>query len=170
MKLPRNAALVLASAALVCSAQAVADHNSKNGEGWANMPNDIHNTRLDTRASDDNEAFRDFVRYGAGAESVNRFDDGEKGGNEQMKQAGPPAQAAADQDRQRDHDKDQQKDRVQDRLREHQDQATAAGDGDMTRARQNVETRQSNRVRQSVGGGRGRGQSGTRQGGGRGGR
>ena len=53
MKFPRNPALVLASAALLFSAQSVADHNSKNGEGWANMPNDIHNTRIDTRAADD---------------------------------------------------------------------------------------------------------------------
>jgi hypothetical protein len=53
---------------------AFADHNSKNGEGTANMPNDIHNTRIDTMEADDNEAFRQFVRYGEGSESVNRFD------------------------------------------------------------------------------------------------
>jgi hypothetical protein len=35
------------------------------------MPNDIHNTRIDTRG--DNTAFRDFVRYGNGASSPNRF-------------------------------------------------------------------------------------------------
>ena len=170
MTFPRTPALVLASAALVFSAQAIADHPSKWGEGWANMPNDIHNTRVETRESGDNEAFRDFVQYGDGADSVNRFDDGEEGGNQQMKQAGPPVQAAADQDRQRDrdHDQDQQKDQVQDRLQEHQDSATAAGD--MTRSRQGLETRQSTRVRQSVGtGGMGRSQSGARQGGGRGG-
>jgi hypothetical protein len=51
----------------------LADHNSKNGEGWANMPNDIHNTRIETKEADDNEAFRDFVKYGEGSESVNRF-------------------------------------------------------------------------------------------------
>ncbi len=50
---------------------ASADHNSKWGEGWANMPNDIHNTRIDTRG--DNTAFRDFVRNGNGADSVNRY-------------------------------------------------------------------------------------------------
>ena len=170
MKFPRNPALVLASAALVFSAQAIADHNSKWGEGWANMPNDIHNTRLDTRATDDNEAFRDFVQYGDGAESVNRFDDGEEGGSRPMKQAGPPAVAVSDQDRQRDrdHDQDQQKDQVQDRLREHQDSATATGDGDMTRSRQSLEARQASRVRQSLGTGAGA-QSGMRRGGGRGG-
>ena len=71
MKFPRNPALVLASAALVFSAQAIADHNSKWGEGWANMPNDIHNTRIDTLG--DSESFRDFVKFGNGADSVNRF-------------------------------------------------------------------------------------------------
>jgi wobble nucleotide-excising tRNase len=35
------------------------------------MPNDIHNTRVETLESNDNEAFRDFVKYGEGAESVN---------------------------------------------------------------------------------------------------
>jgi hypothetical protein len=57
---------------------ALADHNSKNGEGWANMPNDVHNTRVETRENDDNEAFRDFVRYGEGSKSVNRFETDEK--------------------------------------------------------------------------------------------
>lgn len=60
--------LVIVAASLTA---AQADHMSPWGPGWANMPNDIHNTRLDTR--DDNEAFFDFVRYGAGADSVNRF-------------------------------------------------------------------------------------------------
>ena len=53
------------------SGAAFADHNSKWGEGWANMPNDIHNTRIDTRG--DNTAFRDFVRQGEGATSDNRY-------------------------------------------------------------------------------------------------
>ncbi|MGB5663649.1 hypothetical protein [Eudoraea sp.] len=53
------------------SMAAFGDHNSKWGEGWANMPNDIHNTRVETRG--DNTAFRDFVRQGNGADSVNRF-------------------------------------------------------------------------------------------------
>jgi hypothetical protein len=57
------------------AAPAFADHNSVNGEGTANMPNDIHNTRIETKEADDNEAFRDFVRYGDGSESVNRFAD-----------------------------------------------------------------------------------------------
>lgn len=54
------------------TSSAFADHNSKWGEGWANMPNDIHNTRLDTRDGD-NTVFTDFVKYGNGADSVNRF-------------------------------------------------------------------------------------------------
>jgi len=64
-----------AIAAIAFSASpAFADHNSKEGEGWANMPNDIHNTRVETLETKDNEAFRDFVKYGEGSDSVNRFD------------------------------------------------------------------------------------------------
>ena len=66
-------AVGVASAIAFTATPALADHNSKNGEGWANMPNDIHNTRIETREADDNEAFRDFVKYGEGSESVNRF-------------------------------------------------------------------------------------------------
>lgn len=55
------------------SMPAMADHNSPMGEGWANMPNDIHNTRIDTRETDDTDAFTDFVYQGAGADTVNRF-------------------------------------------------------------------------------------------------
>lgn len=67
----RLASITLLSALFV-SPVAMADHNSVWGEGWANMPNDIHNTRIDT-ISDDSDAFTDFVRYGNGADSVNRF-------------------------------------------------------------------------------------------------
>jgi hypothetical protein len=35
------------------------------------MPNDIHNTRFDLR--DDNDEFRDFIQYGEGADTTNRF-------------------------------------------------------------------------------------------------
>lgn len=70
---PRILAISVASALAFGAVPAVADHNSKNGEGWANMPNDIHNTRIETREADDNEAFRDFVKYGEGSESDNRF-------------------------------------------------------------------------------------------------
>ena len=65
-------ALSLLLAAFVSTAQA--DHNSKWGEGWANMPNDVHNMRIDT-LDGDNDDFIDFVSNGAGADSVNRFAD-----------------------------------------------------------------------------------------------
>jgi len=65
--------LAVGSALLLVAAPGMADHPSKNGEGWANMPNDIHNTRVETRESGDNESFREFVQYGEGADSVNRF-------------------------------------------------------------------------------------------------
>jgi hypothetical protein len=61
--------LIIASAACLTAAQA--DHMSPCGAGWANMPNDIHNTRFDTRG--DNDEFLDFIRYGEGADSVNSF-------------------------------------------------------------------------------------------------
>ena len=59
-------------ASLFASSAAMADHNSIWGEGTANMPNDIHNTRIDTM-DDDGDAFAEFVQYGDGADSVNRF-------------------------------------------------------------------------------------------------
>ena len=71
----RYLALGVTSAFAFAAAPALADHNSPNVEGWANMPNDIHNTRIDTKESGDNEAFREFVQYGEGADSVNRFAD-----------------------------------------------------------------------------------------------
>lgn len=49
-----------------------ADHNSPWGEGWASMPNDIHNTRIDTM-DEDTQEFIDFVRMGSGADSDSRF-------------------------------------------------------------------------------------------------
>jgi len=69
----RVVTLAVASGLLVVAAPVIADHNSKNGEGWANMPNDIHNMRIETREANDNEAFRDFVKYGEGSASENRF-------------------------------------------------------------------------------------------------
>jgi len=57
----------------LAAAPAFADHNSPHGAGWANMPNDIHNTRIDTRVADDYQSFIDFVKYGMGADTVNRF-------------------------------------------------------------------------------------------------
>lgn len=72
---------LLTAISLAGSGTALADHNSVWGEGWANMSNDIHNTRIDTR-DDDNDAFMDFVRMGSGADTVNRFltDDTDTGG------------------------------------------------------------------------------------------
>ncbi len=74
---------------LIAAATAQADHPSPWGEGWASMPNDIHNTRVDTM-DDDNDAFIDFVRMGAGADSVNRFstDDVERGGSDSAQRGG----------------------------------------------------------------------------------
>jgi len=63
--------MTVLGAAMSLSGTALADHNSKWGEGTANMPNDIHNTRVETQG--DNEAFREFVQKGNGADSVNRF-------------------------------------------------------------------------------------------------
>jgi hypothetical protein len=65
--------LVFGSLAAILSVPAQADHNSPNGAGWANMPNDIHNTRIEDGLS--GTEFRDFVRRGAGADSVNRYPD-----------------------------------------------------------------------------------------------
>lgn len=64
-------ALAFGSIAALLSASAMADHNSPNGSGWANMPNDIHNTRIEDGLS--GTEFRDFVRQGAGADTVNRY-------------------------------------------------------------------------------------------------
>ena len=50
---------------------ATADHNSIWGAGTANMPNDIHNTRIEDNL-DENE-WADFVRYGDGSETDNRY-------------------------------------------------------------------------------------------------
>ena len=63
--------LILGSLAALLSASALADHNSLNGAGWANMPNDVHNTRIEDDLS--GTEFRDFVRQGAGADTVNRY-------------------------------------------------------------------------------------------------
>ena len=64
---------------MLLASTAHADHNSPNGAGWARMPNDIHNTRIETLGGD-NSTFRNFVRYGNGADSVNRYaEDGVNG-------------------------------------------------------------------------------------------
>jgi hypothetical protein len=86
--------LIVCSAALAVGSAAWGDHNSRWGAGWANMPNDIHNTRVDTRVSGDNELFQDFVRYGAGSTVPNRYLDGDDPvGNGQL--TGQPAPRAS---------------------------------------------------------------------------
>ncbi len=80
--------LAAAAGLLAISAAATADHNSQKGEGTANMPNDIHNTRVETLENDDNEAFQDFVRYGDGSDSVNRFDSDDTQPNRAARQEG----------------------------------------------------------------------------------
>ncbi len=79
---------VLAATVLAVAAPSFADHNSKNGEGTANMPNDIHNTRVDTLETNDNEAFRDFVKYGEGSTTVNRFESDETQPNQANERQG----------------------------------------------------------------------------------
>ena len=56
---------------LAGAGNALADHNSPHGAGWANMTNDIHNTVIEDGLR--GTAFRDFVSQGAGASSVNRY-------------------------------------------------------------------------------------------------
>jgi hypothetical protein len=64
-------ALAFGSLAALVSVSALADHNSPWGAGWANMPNDIHNARIEDGLS--STEFSDFVRQGAGATTVNRY-------------------------------------------------------------------------------------------------
>jgi len=58
---------ILALAALV-AAPAMADHNSKWGEGTALDPTGIHDSRIDTLALDDTDSFMGgrFVEHGPG--------------------------------------------------------------------------------------------------------
>ena len=64
---------ILSTAMIFGAANAHADHNSKFGAGTAKMPNDIHNMRVMTKEIGNNELFRDFVKYGNGARSINRY-------------------------------------------------------------------------------------------------
>ena len=66
-RLTATLALIGGFAALPASA----DHNSPWGAGWANMPNDIHNTRIEDNLS--GQEWRDFVRQGSGAQTTNRY-------------------------------------------------------------------------------------------------
>ncbi len=62
---------MLIAGGVFATSSAYADHPSVWGAGTANMPNDIHNTRIE----DDNETFLNLVQGGGGADSVNRYDD-----------------------------------------------------------------------------------------------
>ena len=59
--------LLTSAVCMAMSSVAFADHMSIWGEGWANMPNEIHNLRIEYK--DDNDAFLSEVQYGAGAVS-----------------------------------------------------------------------------------------------------
>jgi len=50
---------------------ALADHNGLLGEGTANMPSDIHNTRVN--ALEGNDTFLVFVQGAGGADSTKRL-------------------------------------------------------------------------------------------------
>ncbi|MEJ2060837.1 MAG: hypothetical protein P8Y64_10180 [Gammaproteobacteria bacterium] len=59
----RKLSIVVLLGAMGLAPAVWADHNSIWGEGWANMPNDTHDTRIDTLG--DNEAFTDYVQEAA---------------------------------------------------------------------------------------------------------
>lgn len=61
-----------AIAAVMLSTAALADHNSANGAGWANMPNDVHNIQIEDDIS--STEFRDLVSQGGVSELDNRYD------------------------------------------------------------------------------------------------
>jgi hypothetical protein len=71
----RHPAIIAALAGSLVATAAVADHNSVWGAGTANMPNDIHNTRIEQANTGlmSAEEWREFVRKGAGAATVNRY-------------------------------------------------------------------------------------------------
>lgn len=75
-----KAPILIVCAAVLSAGTAVrADHNSKNGDGWANMPNAVHDYRIDIRgdtaepmqAQGRNDEFTAWVQHSTGAESVN---------------------------------------------------------------------------------------------------
>ena len=72
IKKQSNLLKTLFGLSFLAATAAHADHNSIWGEGLASMPNDIHNTRIDTM-DDDTDSLIDFVSMGAGSDSVNRF-------------------------------------------------------------------------------------------------
>lgn len=110
----RLIALSVATALVTAAAPTFADHPSKNGEGTANMPNDIHNTRVETREANDNDAFRDFVKYGEGSKVPNRFESDETTAPKaQEKQGNASSSQSQQQSRSGDTNMAQQKKREQ---------------------------------------------------------
>ena len=67
-------------AALGMAPAAWADHMSPWGEGWANMTNDTHDTRIDTL--DDNDAFLDYVGDVSGGGASESGSDTASGGGQ----------------------------------------------------------------------------------------
>ena len=75
----KTSILIVCAAVLSAGTAVRADHNSKNGDGWANMPNAVHDYRIDIRgdtvepmqAQGKNDEFTAWVQYGDGATSEN---------------------------------------------------------------------------------------------------
>ena len=75
----KTSILIVCAAVLSAGTAVRADHNSKNGDGWANMPNAVHDYRIDIRgdtaepmlAQGKNDEFTAWVQYGDGAASEN---------------------------------------------------------------------------------------------------
>ncbi len=74
-----NSTILAGIVSIAFSASVLADHNSPMGAGTAGMQNDIHNTVIEDNLS--GTEFMEFVSRGAGAESVNRYDDDTNGGS-----------------------------------------------------------------------------------------
>lgn len=111
-------ALGAVTALVMAAAPAFADHNSKDGEGTANMPNDIHNTRVETKEANDNEAFRDFVKYGEGSKVPNRFESDETTAPKAQEKKGD-ANSSQSQQQSRDGETKMVQEKKMDQVREH---------------------------------------------------
>lgn len=80
--LKETLASIVLLAGITAVATVQADHNSPWGEGWASMPNDIHDTRVDTMDGETQD-FVDFVRQGSGSASGDQsgiYSSDERGG------------------------------------------------------------------------------------------
>ena len=75
----KTSILIVCAAVLSAGTAVRADRNSKNDDGWANMPNAVHDYRIDIRgdtaepmqAQGKSDEFTAWVQYGAGAASEN---------------------------------------------------------------------------------------------------